>query len=132
MKKMIFMAAALAMSMGAYAQGGNTRMGGSDGDIQSIAERVTNIEKKNDAFNVYFNYAASAQAEHNSLSDDWTTKIANKQFRLEIKGNLTDKLYYRLRHRMNKATDAKGEDNLICLSSNGISTIWAHSTTWTV
>ena len=53
------MAAALAMSMGAYAQGGNTRMGGSDGDIQSIAERVTNIEKKNDAFNVYFNYAAS-------------------------------------------------------------------------
>ncbi len=46
------MAAALAMSMGAYAQGGNTRMGGSDGDIQSIAERVTNIEKKNDAFNV--------------------------------------------------------------------------------
>ena len=49
MKKMIFMAAALAMSMGAYAQGGNTRMGGSDGDIQSIAERVTNIEKKNDA-----------------------------------------------------------------------------------
>ena len=111
MKKMIFMAAALAMSMGAYAQGGNTRMGGSDGDIQSIAERVTNIEKKNDAFNVYFNYAASAQAEHNSLSGDWTTKIANKQFRLEIKGNLTDKLYYRLRHRMNKATDAKGEDN---------------------
>lgn len=105
------MAAALAMSMGAYAQGGNTRMGGSDGDIQSIAERVTNIEKKNDAFNVYFNYAASAQAEHNSLSGDWTTKIANKQFRLEIKGNLTDKLYYRLRHRMNKATDAKGEDN---------------------
>lgn len=111
MKKMIFMAAALAMSMGAYAQGGNTRMGGSDGDIQSIAERVTNIEKKNDVFNVYFNYAASAQAEHNSLSGDWTTKIANKQFRLEIKGNLTDKLYYRLRHRMNKATDAKGEDN---------------------
>lgn len=79
------MAAALAMSMGAYAQGGNTRMGGSDGDIQSIAERVTNIEKKNDAFNVYFNYAASAQAEHNSLSGDWTTKIANKQFRLEIR-----------------------------------------------
>lgn len=31
--------------------------------------------------------------------------------RIEIKGNLTDKLYYRLRHRLNKATDAKGEDN---------------------
>lgn len=68
MKKMIFMAAALAMSMGAYAQGGNTRMGGSDGDIQSIAERVTNIEKKNDAFNVYFNYAASARLSTTALA----------------------------------------------------------------
>ena len=86
-------------------------MGGCDGDIQSIHERITKLEKKNDMFNLYFNYAASFQAEHNSLSDEWGTKFANKQLRLEIKGNLTDKLYYRLRHRLNKATDAKGEDN---------------------
>ena len=86
-------------------------MGGGDGDIQSIHERITKLEKKNDMFNLYFNYAASFQAEHNSLSDEWGTKFANKQLRIEIKGNLTDKLYYRLRHRLNKATDAKGEDN---------------------
>lgn len=105
------MFAVLAMTMGANAQGSNIGMGGGDGDIQSIHERITKLEKKNDMFNLYFNYAASFQAEHNSLSDEWGTKFANKQLRLEIKGNLTDKLYYRLRHRLNKATDAKGEDN---------------------
>ena len=111
MKKIIMMFAALVMTMGANAQGNNIGMGGGDGDIQSIHERITKLEKKNDMFNLYFNYAASFQAEHNSLSDEWGTKFANKQLRLEIKGNLTDKLYYRLRHRLNKATDAKGEDN---------------------
>ena len=105
------MFAALAMTMGANAQGNNIGMGGGDGDIQSIHERITKLEKKNDMFNLYFNYAASFLAEHNSLSDEWGTKFANKQLRIEIKGNLTDKLYYRLRHRLNKATDAKGEDN---------------------
>lgn len=111
MKKIIMMFAALAMTLGANAQGNNIGMGGGDGDIQSIHERITKLEKKNDMFNLYFNYAASFQAEHNSLSDEWGTKFANKQLRIEIKGNLTDKLYYRLRHRLNKATDAKGEDN---------------------
>lgn len=111
MKKIIMMFAAFAMTMGANAQGNNIGMGGGDGDIQSIHERITKLEKKNDMFNLYFNYAASFQAEHNSLSDEWGTKFANKQLRIEIKGNLTDKLYYRLRHRLNKATDAKGEDN---------------------
>lgn len=111
MKKIIMMFAALTMTMGANAQGNNIGMGGCDGDIQSIHERITKLEKKNDMFNLYFNYAASFQAEHNSLSDEWGTKFANKQLRIEIKGNLTDKLYYRLRHRLNKATDAKGEDN---------------------
>ena len=111
MKKIIMMFAALAMTMGANAQGNNIGMGGCDGDIQSIHERITKLEKKNDMFNLYFNYAASFQAEHNSLSDEWGTQFANKQLRIEIKGNLTDKLYYRLRHRLNKATDAKGEDN---------------------
>ena len=109
MRKIIFTALCLGVSMMAGAQGGNTRMGGNDGDFQSLAERLTNLEKKNDAFNVYFNYAASAQASENDGT--WTTHFANKQLRLEIKGNITDKLFYRLRHRMNKSNAAKGEDN---------------------
>ena len=63
MKKIIMMFAALAMTMGANAQGNNIGMGGGDGDIQSIHERITKLEKKNDMFNLYFNYAASFQAE---------------------------------------------------------------------
>lgn len=109
MKQIFLFSAMLAVTLTANAQGGNTRMGGNDGDYQSLAERVAKIEKKNDMFNVYFNYAASAQAS--SYDDEWTSHFANKQMRLEIKGNLTDKLFYRLRHRMNKSNAAKGEDN---------------------
>lgn len=31
--------------------------------------------------------------------------------RFEIKGNLTDKIFYRQRHRLNRSNAAKGEDN---------------------
>ena len=109
MKKILFAGLMLCAGLTASAQGNNTRMGGEDGDYQSIAERVAKLEKKNDMFNVYFNFAASAQAKEND--GEWTSRIANKQLRLEIKGNLTDKLFYRLRHRLNKSNAAKGEDN---------------------
>ena len=95
--------------MGAAAQGGNVGMGGKEGDFESLAQRVANLEKKNDAFNVYLNYAASAQALYDG--NEWSSKIANKQLRLEIKGNITPKLFYRLRHRMNKGNSAQTEDN---------------------
>ena len=64
MKKMMILAAALFFAMGAAAQGDNVGMGGPDGNYTSLAERIANLEKKNDAFNVYFNYAASAQASY--------------------------------------------------------------------
>ena len=109
MKRILLFGLLLGAALTANAQGNNTRMGGNDGDYQSIVERITKLEKKNDMFNVYFNYAASARATENDGT--WETGIANKQLRLEIKGNLTDKLFYRLRHRMNKSNAAKGQDN---------------------
>ncbi len=109
MKRMMTLAAALILAMGAAAQGDNVGMGGPDGNYASLAERIANIEKKNDAFNVYFNYAASAQAIYDGHT--WNSKLANKQLRLEIKGNITPQFFYRLRHRMNKANTAQGEDN---------------------
>ena len=111
MKKIILSGMMACAVLTASAQGGNTRMGGEDGDYQSLAERLAKIEKKNDMFNVYFNYAASAQVK--DYDGEWTSGIANKQLRLEIKGNLTDKIFYRLRHRMNKSNAAKGEDNFV-------------------
>lgn len=93
----------------ANAQGNNIGMGGEDGSYQSLAERVLKLEKKNDKFNVYLNFAAAAHL--NNEGSEWTSGFANKQLRLEIKGNLTDHLFYRFRHRLNKATNAQSEDN---------------------
>ena len=112
MNKTLLTCALLTASLTAGAQNGaNIGMGGSEGNYASLAEKVAKIEKKNDAFNVYFNYAASFQAERNSLVDEWHTGFANKQLRLEIKGNIGDHLFYRLRHRLNKINEARTQDN---------------------
>lgn len=103
------MGALLGLSLGVSAQGKNTGMGGNDGNYESLAERVLKLEKRSDAFNVYFNYASSFQ----TLDDGkrWSTSFKNKQARIEIKGNITDKLSYRFRHRLNKNNTAQSEDN---------------------
>lgn len=112
MNKTLLTCALLTASLTAGAQNGaNIGMGGSEGNYASLAEKVAKIEKKNDAFNVYFNYAASFQAERNSLVDEWHTGFANKQLRLEIKGNIGDHIFYRLRHRLNKTNEARTQDN---------------------
>lgn len=110
MKRTILLGAVTAYVLTAGAQGHNTGMGGNDGDYKSLAEKVLKLEKKNEAFNVYFNYAASFRTEKVS-DNDWTSGFANKQLRLEIKGNIGEHLSYRLRHRMNKANNAQGQDN---------------------
>jgi hypothetical protein len=84
-------------------------MGGEDGDYQSLAERLAKVEKKHDMLDVYINYAAGAQATDDGGT--WSTKFANRELRLELKGNLTDKLYYRVRHQLNKSSKAAGLDN---------------------
>ena len=109
MKRLILFATALVMALTANAQGRNTGMGGPDGDYQSLSDRVLKLEKKTDAFNVYFNYAAAFQEL--MTEDDNFSKFTNKQARIEIKGNLTDKISYRWRHRLNKNNTAMGTDN---------------------
>lgn len=92
------------------AQGNNTGMGGDEQDSSpSLAERVMNIEKKQDAFNVYLNFSGAGGAEFGE--GDNKTGFRCKQLRLEIKGNITDHLYYRFRHRLNKSNAAADEDN---------------------
>nr|WP_024992231.1 porin [Hoylesella pleuritidis] len=108
-KQFFLMAAALSAVLQVNAQGNNTDMGGPDGDYRSLADRVLKLEKKTDAFNLYLNYAAAAQVRDESGS--WISGFVNKQLRLEIKGNLTDRLFYRLCHRLNKSNTAKGADN---------------------
>lgn len=97
------------IALSASAQGNNTGMGGNDGDYESLAERVLHLEKKTDAFNVYFNYAASFQEAYDG--NEWGSSFKNQQARIEIKGNITDKLSYRFRHRLNRGNAAQSEDN---------------------
>ncbi len=88
----------------------NHGYGGDDGHFKSLVEEVTKLKKSNDMFNVYLNTAASAQVETDN-EHEWSTGFKNKHLRLELKGNLTDKLYYRFCYRMTNSNVARSEDN---------------------
>ncbi len=111
MKKLLLISAMAFISVCAFAQGGNTSMGGEEGDFDSLTERVLKLEKKTDAFQVYFNYAGALQSGEMGANAPWTTKFTNKQLRLEIKGTINNHLFYRFRHRLNRSNSAMGEDN---------------------
>ena len=83
--------------MAAFAQGHNTGAGGCDGNYESLAARVLNLEKKTEGFNMYLNYAASYQMSE--ADGDWASAFRAKQLRLEFKGQFGEHLTYRLRHR---------------------------------
>ena len=109
MKKTILLSALLAIATSGMAQD-NHSYGAGDDDFKSLYEEITKLKKHNDMFNVYFNYAASGQISQDA-NKDWGTRFANKQLRLEIKGNIGDHLFYRLRHRLNKTNEARTQDN---------------------
>lgn len=108
-RKTLLCCCLLALSVSMNAQD-NHGYGGDDGHFKSLAEEVTKLKKSNDMFNVYLNTAASAQVETDH-EHQWSTGFKNKHLRLEIKGNLTDKLYYRFCYRMTNSNVARSEDN---------------------
>ena len=108
-KQITILALTIYLPAMALAQGNNTGMGGEDDSTPSIAERVLNLEKKTDAFNIYINFGAAARASENNGT--WKGAFANRHLRLEIKGHVTDKLFYRLRQHLNTGYEPQGEDN---------------------
>lgn len=108
-RKTLLCCCLLALSVSMNAQD-NHGYGGDDGHFKSLAEEVTKLKKSSDMFNVYLNTAASAQVETDN-DHEWSTGFKNKHLRLEIKGNLTDKLYYRFCYRMTNSNVARSEDN---------------------
>ena len=108
-RKTLLCCCLLALSVSMNAQD-NHGYGGDDGHFKSLAEEVTKLKKSNDMFNVYLNTAASAQVETDN-EHEWSTGFKNKHLRLEIKGNLTDKLYYRFCYRMTNSNVERSEDN---------------------
>ena len=108
-RKTLLCCCLLALSVSMNAQD-NHGYGGDDGHFKSLAEEVTKLKKSNDMFNVYLNTAASVQVETDN-EHEWSTGFKNKHLRLELKGNLTDKLYYRFCYRMTNSNVARSEDN---------------------
>ena len=62
-------------------------------------------------FNMYFNFQTSLDAEKEG-ENDLTTKFQARQLRLEVRGDLTERIFYRFRHRLNKSNAAVSLDNL--------------------
>ena len=62
-------------------------------------------------FNMYFNFQTSLDAERIG-ENDLTTKFQARQLRLEVRGDLTERIFYRFRHRLNKSNAAVSLDNL--------------------
>lgn len=60
--------------------------------------------------NLYINYAGSFQINNDSRDGNWSSRFYNRHLRVEMKGHLTDNLYYRFRHRLNKNATAMGGD----------------------
>lgn len=82
---------------------------------ESIFERVTKIEKKNDWLNLYLNMNGSFTAAFNQNGKNGLDEGAFKmnQLRIEAKGKVTDWLSYRWRQRLNRSNDGRYDiDNL--------------------
>ena len=77
----------------------------------ALFERVTRLEKKTDAFNLYLNMQGSFNVYFNNGNEEQTSFRMN-QLRIEAKGNITDRIYYRYRQRLNRANNAQSLDNL--------------------
>ena len=106
MKKMLFCIVAAVLAVNAFAQGGNTGCGGADEDYASLYERLLNLEKKNENFNLFLNYSACFR-----LDDSWHGAFRAKQLRVEMKGTFGEHISYRIRHRLNMSNVAMSEEN---------------------
>lgn len=72
------------------------------------SEMESPLHKK---FNMFFNFQSSFDAAKKE-GQDMTTRFNARQLRLEVRGDLTDRIFYRFRHRLNKTTEARTLDNL--------------------
>lgn len=103
MKKYITVALASLFSLGAYAQDNPTNT--------EADSKISSLERHNDQLNIFFHIQSSFDVV---TEDDGKADMAFKarQFRLEIKGNLTDKIFYRFRQRLNRSTNPQSLDNI--------------------
>ena len=73
-----------------------------------LDEKESPLHKK---FNMYFNFQSSFDVEKEK-DKDMTAQFKARQLRWEVRGDITDRIFYRLRHRLNKPNAAASLDNL--------------------
>lgn len=78
---------------------------------KSMFERMTKLEKKVDWFNLYLNMQGSFNMDLNGGELNEAAFRMN-QLRLEIRGNVTKKIYYRYRQRLNRNSEPLELDNM--------------------
>lgn len=106
MKKILLAIVAIGFAGMVAAQQNNDK-----GNTVSLSERLNLVEKKSDKMNIYLNFQSSFDVQDNG-TEDWGANFKARQLRLEISGNLTDNLFYRFRHRLNKSNQASTLANL--------------------
>lgn len=134
MKRNIFICALMMAAMTPQhimAQDSNEEMSDNDIDIKSLYEMVSKHEKKSEAVNLYFNYGACCQMTRDSREGEWTSRFYNRDLRLEMRGWLTDNIFYRFRHRLNKASSAQSEDNF-AKATDYMMVGWRFNDRWTI
>lgn len=78
---------------------------------QEINQQLRALKEKADKFNVYLNLQTGLDVLQ-QRPNDFKTAFKARQLRLEFLGNITPKLFYRLRHRLNRSNQAFSLDNL--------------------
>jgi hypothetical protein len=91
---------------------GGTAMAQEAINLKALEEKIASLDKKNDAFNFYLNLQNSSNLYLNGGGDYDGIEFKTNQMRLEMRGEVVKGIRYRVRHRLNRSTEAEGLDNL--------------------
>ena len=72
-----------------------------DTSTSTLWQELTKVSNKSDKFNLYLNMNGSLDAADDG---DFSTKFYMRQLRIEAKGELTDRISYRYRQRLNRSS----------------------------
>ncbi len=78
---------------------------------RTLYERISKIEKRTDKLNLFLHTQASVNT-YPGNSDTEQPVFKMNQFRLEIKGNVNDRIFYRYRQRLNRDDVSESLDNI--------------------
>ncbi|WP_172916008.1 porin [Capnocytophaga canimorsus] len=78
---------------------------------QGFQEQIDELKQKSDKFNVFLNFQSSFDVI-NTQDVGTEAYFKARQLRLEFRGNINERIFYRLRHRLNKSNAGADLDNL--------------------